>query len=618
MDKDNEKLFTEFPPVSTEAWEEVIVKDLKGADYERKLIWRTDEGFNVRPYYRAEDLKEIGYLNTLPDTFPYTRGHKSQNNAWEIIQEMKENDIAEANSIAKESLKKGATLIAFSAKNVKSYDDLAKLLDGIDLNKNGVRFNHAKEPLALIKDFIQYIDKKGFEKEKVYGGLSFDPITCYLKRGSFRTSKEAALSTAVELITLTDDMPKFKVLNIKGIDIHNAGATIVQELSHALAIAAEYMNFLTDKGIAPEKAARKIEMSLSVGSNYFMEIAKLRAIRLLWSTMVAAYNPKCECAYKLSINSIASSWNKTLYDPYVNMLRSTTEGMAAAIGGADGILLQPFDIAYKKDDDFSRRISRNAQIILKEEAYFDKVIDPAAGSYYIENLTNSIAEQTWKHFQEIEAEGGMLTAIDNGTIIAEIEKSCQKRDMDIATRKYILLGTNQFPNINETMADKIEDKGEHCQCECRLKSYRGAMAFEEIRLATERYTKEHKRPKVFLLKVGNLAMRQARAGFITNFFGCAGYEILDNSGFATVEDGLQAAIKAEADIIAVCSSDEEYETLGIEASKATKEKYPKALLIIAGNPVCAEALKAAGTDDFIHVKCNVLETLKRYNSILLK
>ena len=618
MDKDNEKLFTEFPPVSTEAWEEVIVKDLKGADYERKLIWRTDEGFNVRPYYRAEDLKGIDYLNTLPDTFPYTRGHKSDNNSWEIIQEVKENDLAKANEIARESLKKGATLVAFSAKNVNSYEDIEKLLAGIDLNKNGVRFNHTKEPLALVKNFIQYVEKQGFEKEKVYGGISYDPITCYLKRGSFRTSQEEAFAAAAEMITLTDDMPKFKVLNIKGIDIHNAGAGIVQELSYALAIAAEYMTYLTDKGLAPEKAARKIEMSLSVGSNYFMEIAKLRAIRLLWSTMINAYNPKCECAYKLSINSIASSWNKTLYDPYVNMLRSTTEGMAAAIGGADGISLQPFDIAYKKDDDFSRRISRNAQIILKEEAYFDKVVDPAAGSYYIENLTNSIAEQTWKQFREIEANGGMLTAIENGTIIAEIEKSCQKRDMDIATRKYILLGTNQFPNINETMADKIEDKGEECHCDCRLKSYRGAMAFEEIRLATERYSKEHHRPKVFLLKVGNLAMRQARAGFITNFFGCAGYEILDNSGFATVDDGLQAAMKAEADIIAICSSDEEYETLGVEGAKLCKEKYPKAVFIIAGNPVCAEALKEAGADDFIHVKCNVLDTLKRYNSILLK
>ena len=259
---------------------------------------------------------------------------------------------------------------------------------------------------------------------------------------------------------------------------------------------------------------RPEECTLSISSNYFMEIAKLRAFRMLWATMLEQYKPQCDCAYKIRINSVASTWNKTIYDPYVNMLRTTTEGMSAALGGADSITLQPFDVTYKKDDDFSRRISRNVQIILKEESYFDKVVDPAAGSYYIENLTDSIAEYAWKLFQSVEAEGGIITMTEDGRIKAAIEESCNKRNMNIATRRYILLGTNQYPNINEQMADKVEKKVE--ETNPGLRRYRGAMAFEELRLETERQSAKTGRPKVFLLKIGNLAMRQARAGFVTN------------------------------------------------------------------------------------------------------
>ncbi|MBQ4433774.1 MAG: methylmalonyl-CoA mutase small subunit, partial [Bacteroidales bacterium] len=281
--------------------------------------------------------------------------------------------------------------------------------------------------------------------------------------------------------------------------------------------------------------------------------------------------------------------------------------------GADSITLQPFDVAFKGDDDFSRRISRNVQIILKEESYFDKTVDPAAGSYYIENLTDSIAEHAWKLFQSVEAEGGITQMILDGKIKAAIEESCQKRNMDIATRKYILLGTNQFPNIKETMLDKIEvtPEKEHAG----LQTYRGAVAFEELRLETERYAAKNGRPKVFLMKVGNLAMRQARSGFATNFFGCAGYEIIEPAGFDSIAEGIEAAKAVKADIIVVCSSDEEYATLGVEAAKAAKAAG--FIFIVAGNPTeSIDALKAAGADDFIHVKTNVLECLKRYNEKL--
>jgi methylmalonyl-CoA mutase len=613
----DEKLFTEFPPISTEEWEATIQKDLKGADYERKLVWRTDEGFNVRPYYRAENLEDLDYLNTLPDEFPYTRGTKADNNKWDIVQEVEEADPAKANAITADALKRGATSVAFNAANIDSDAALETLLNGIDLNTVGVQFNHVKSYLDLMKRFVSYVEAHNFDKEKVQGSINFDPLTYRLKHNRFWKSAEEDMMQAVELLEMNGCMKNFKVINVNGIVLHNAGSTIVQELGYTLALANEYLSFCTEHGMKVEKAASRMQLTMSVGSNYFMEIAKLRAVRLLWSTIVEQYHPQCNCAYKIHINTVASTWNKTLYDPYVNMLRSTTEGMSAVIGGSDSVSLQPFDVAYKESDEFSRRIARNVQIILKEEAFMDRVVDPAAGSYYVENLTNSIAEQAWKLFREVEAGGGALKLIEDGTLQAEIEKSCQKRDMDIATRRYILLGTNQYPNINEKMADKIErvvkDENEG------LKTYRGAIAFEEIRLATEKYAAANHRPKVYLLKLGNLAMRQARAGFITNFFGCAGYEIVEPSGFATVEEGVKAAGEAKPDLIVVCSSDEEYATLGVEAAKQCKAQYPNTPFLVAGNPTeCLDALKEAGTDDFIHVKVNILESLRKYNQMLLK
>jgi methylmalonyl-CoA mutase len=465
-----------------------------------------------------------------------------------------------------------------------------------------------------MKWFVQYVEEQKLDKTKIAGAIDFDAIIYALKQGKFYRDSETDLQEVIELFEITSEFPNFKMVNVNGLTMHNAGATIVQELGYALAVANEYLAFATDKGIVSEKMASKMQFTLSVGSNYFMEIAKLRAMRVLWTTLVEPYQPACDCAYHITLNTVASSWNKTLYDPYVNMLRSTTEAMSAALGGADSIALKPFDIAFKQEDEFSSRISRNTQIILKEDSYFDKVVDPAAGSYYIENLTNAIIEQAWSLFQETEQNGGFITLIKNGKIKAAIEESARKRDMDIATRKYVLLGTNQYPNINESMLDKMEAP-KTCSAE-GLRSYRGAAAFEALRLQTEEYAKKHHRPKLFLLKIGNLAMRQARAGFITNFFGCAGYEIIDNAGFNCVEDGVNAALNSHSDLVVICSSDEEYAVLGVEITLQIKKNQKKLPVLIAGNPTeSIDILNEAGVDDYIHVKNNVLEKLSVFNKL---
>ena len=407
------------------------------------------------------------------------------------------------------------------------------------------------------------------------------------------------------------------MLTIGGTLFNNAGSNIVQELGFSLAAANELMAKLTERGCDATLVAKNLVFNLAIGGNYFMEIAKIRAARMLWSKIAEQYKPSCDCALKAYINSTSSTWNKSIFDPYVNMLRTTTETMSAAIAGADSISTAPFDVTFKQADDFSYRIARNQQLLLKEESYLDKIVDPAAGSYYIENLTDSIAQYAWQQFLAVEEKGGFAKAIREGYVQDEIAKTAQQRDMDIATRKTTILGTNQYPNLTETMNAKIEKKS-CCCCHCEkgdevkvLEPYRGAEAFEQLRLATEQ---SGRRPKVFLLTYGNLAMRRARSGFATNFFGVAGYEIVDNNGFATAEEGVKAALEQKADIVVLCSSDDEYAEITEQACNLLKGKVKS--IVLAGFPKeMVETYKGYGVDEFIHVKTNVLESLTGFQKL---
>ncbi len=612
---EDNKLFSEFPPVSTEKWEEAINKDLKGADYEKKLVWRTIEGFKVKPYYRAEDLEGLEYLDSNPGEVPFTRGKHTNNNTWEVRQDILVHNPAEANHFALDAVERGATSLGLCAKQVKTIDDMAALLKGIYINAVSINFMCSDDYLSLLKLYVEYARREGYDTATLCGSCDFDMFRYALKHGRFHRGEEGDLAMAKQLVEYAKaELPKFRVLTVNGAVLHNAGSNIVQELGFSLAAANELVARLTDAGCKMEHAGSSIVLNLGVGSTYFMEIAKIRAARLLWSKIMEQYKPECECPYKLFINATTSRWNQSVYDPYVNMLRSTTEAMSSAIAGADSISVLPFDAAYKEADDFGYRIARNQQLLLKEESYLDKIVDPAAGSYYIENLTDEIAKGAWAHFLAIEEKGGFCKALREGYVQDEVEKTAHQRDLDIATRKTTILGTNQYPNLIEKMGEKVD--GGQCHCcqnetgdEVRtLKTYRGAEPFEALRLATEH---SGHRPRVFLLTYGNLAMRKARSGFATNFFGVAGYEIVDNPGFATPEEGAEAALKANADIVVLCSSDDEYAELTEPVCKALKGKVKS--LVLAGFPKeMVDTYRSYGIDEFIHVKTNVLECLTAF------
>ncbi len=613
-----EKLFTDFPPISTQEWMDKVTVDLKGADFNKKLVWKTNEGFNVKPMYRAEDIEGLKTTDSLPGEFPFVRGTKC-NNEWLIRQDIETSCPQEANQQALSVLEKGVNSLGFHIKaDQTTPDGIAALLNGIYPECVELNFNTCvKNAVKLAGVLTEYFKSTGANLEKINGSINFDPFARMLKRGR---EIENYVEIAAQLIKAVDALPYFRVLNVSAALLNNAGSYISQELGYGLAWGNEWMAKLTDAGFAPEEIAKRIKFNFGISSNYFMEIAKFRAARMLWAQIVAAYGTTCPCATKIKMHAQTSQFNMTIYDAHVNLLRSQTEAMSATLGGVDSLRITPFDITYKTPDEFSERIARNQQLLLKEESHFNKIVDPGAGSYYIENLTVSIAEQAWKLFLDIDDKGGFYSAIKEGSVQKEIKASSAARHTAIARRKEILLGTNQYPNINETASGKIEEQGS-CGCGCNghrceatietLSFERGASQFEALRMATE---KAAKRPNVFMLTIGNLAMRLARSQFSGNFFGCAGYHIIDNLGFNTVQEGIDAAIKADADIIVLCSSDDEYATLAPEAKKALEGN--KAILVVAGAPECMEELKAQGIDQFIHVRSNVLDTLKEFNTKL--
>ena len=432
------RLLPDFPPVPTEEWEAAILADLKGADYEKKLVWKTPEGIAVRPYYRRENLP------------PFTWRH-CVSRPWEI---------------------------------------------------------------------------------------SDEPVPAGAVNGALH---------------------------------HERGATAVQELAFVLAEASDRLA----EGRAPEALA------FAVGSVYFMEIAKLRAGRMLYARLAECYGASPE----IRIHAVTALSNKSIYDPWTNLLRSTTEALSAVLGGADSLHVQAAG--------YPARLARNVQLILKEEAHLDKVADPAGGSWFIESLTASLAAEAWKLFQQVESLGGYAKAQES--VQAAIRSAREAKEKEFASRRRVMAGVNNYPDLSER---RLDQAGSLEGAEWRL-----ARPIEKIRLRTERYARRTGRtPKVLLLKRGDLKMKMARAQFCLNFFGCAGFEIEE-------ADSLEGR---QADLIVLCSSDPEY--LDFARDVCPRASVP---VIVAGNPKeQIEALKQAGVAGLVHIFSNIVETLAEWQDRL--
>lgn len=615
MSNCKEKLFTEFVAPTKQEWLDKIQVDLKGADFDKRLVWRTNEGFNVQPFYRREDVLKLKTPDALPGEFPYVRGNKKKDNAWYVRQDIKADDAKAANEKALDLLNKGIDSLCFKISgddvNKEFVETLLKdiVCDAVELNFNTCK----RHTLELANILTEYFEQKGYDKAKIVGSLDWDPMEKIVMKGHDVTP---ILNFAPEIVNALADYPNFRCITVNAVSLNNAGSYIVQELGYALAWGNDYLNRLIEAGVDVDLAASKIKFNMGITENFFMEIAKFRAARMLWAEIVKQYNPKSDESCKMCVNAVTSKYNMTLFDSYVNLLRSQTETMSAALAGVHSIVVTPFDAVYETPNDFSERIARNQQLLLKEESHFDKVIDPGAGSYFIEELTTSLANEGWKIFLNVEDNGGFLEAAKKGIVQDDINATNVKRHEAAAKRKEFILGTNQFPNFTEKSDGK---RPLSCSCSCghghdtafkSINSTRLAADFEDLRIKVE---SSEKVPVAFMLTIGNLAMRQARAQFSCNFLACAGYKVVDNLGFSTVEEGVDAALKAGADIVVLCSSDDEYAEYAVPAYKYLDGR---AMFVVAGAPACMDDLKAAGIENFIHVRCNVLETLKEYNAKL--
>ncbi len=608
------KLMGEFAEVSTQSWEAVIAKDLKGADYDKKLIYKALEGFNVRPYYRAEDLEKIQFLGSKPGQFPYVRGTKASG-GWKVAQSITVECAKEANALALDYLNRGAEMINFII-NSKEFSaaDLETLLSGIYLEVAELAFSGcAARKVADL--FIDLLDARSADPEKVFASFGIDP----LKRASVKGSLCAdAYSSIATLVKRAAKYKRVRVVSVGGVLFDDCGADVAQQLAYTLSMAHDYVVSGLEAGLTIDEIAPAIRFTMPVGVNYFMEIAKFRALRMMWATITAPYSPSRGCSSKAKVHAVTSAWNQTIYDPYVNMLRGTTESMSAVIAGVDSLEVLPFDHCYAAPSEFSSRIARNTQILLKEESHLEQVADPAGGSYYIETLTDLLATKAWELFKEVEGKGGYLAALNAGYIQEQIAAKAATRAKNIATRRDILLGTNQYPNFTEEASEEMisatASKG-GCCCKSErqfepLRTYRASEEFEALRMATD---KDEKSPLAFMLTCGSLSFARARAQFACNFFACAGIKVQDNTYFKSVEEGAKAALEAGAAITVICASDEDYATLALEAQKALSGK---SIVVVAGNPECRAELEAAGITHFISARDNVLESLKAYQKEL--
>ena len=615
MADSKEKLFSDFTAPSRQEWRDKIEVDLKGADYQKKMVWRTNEGFSMEPFYRKEDVDQLAVVNALPGEFPYVRGNKAADNEWHVRQDIKCEDAKEANKKALDILNRGVDSLGFTIHGEKvSTAYVETLLDGIYAECVELNFvTCQRKAVELAQILVAYFQKKGVDPTKVEGSISFDPIEKMLTKGK---DTSAVLAEAKALVETLAAYPKFRAIAVNAYKLTDAGAYSYQDLGYALAWGNEYLAELTEAGVAPELAAQNIKFNLGINGVYFMEIAKLRAARMLWANIVSQYTD-CKESAKMHVCAFTTTYNQTLFDSYVNMLRSQTETMSAALGGVESIVVVPFDEPYETPTDFAERIARNQQLLLKDECHFDRIVDVAGGSYFIEELTTALAGQAWKLFLSVEEEGGFLAAAKAGTVQNTINETNAARHANAGKRKEFLLGTNQFPNFTEKSEGKepVEACCKHC-CGSEeteipaIKTTRLASDFETLRLTTE---KAKKVPVAFMLTIGNLAMRQARAQFSCNFLAAAGYKVIDNLGFPTVEEGVDKALEAGADIVVICSSDDEYAEYAIPAYKYLNGR---AMFVVAGAPACSEDLKAAGIENFIHVRVDQLKTLKEYNAKL--
>ena len=684
--------FSEFPPTPYEEWRKVVDKFLKGAPFEKRLITKTYEEIDLQPMYRREDVAGLPHLDSLPGFAPYLRGTSPLGyvtQSWDVAQELPCATPAEFNAALCADMSRGqnavnlvldhptlsgvdadqaeAAQVGKGGLSISSVADLAQALNGVDLETTPIYIQASASALTFTALLAALVKQQGKSLAKVRGAVGMDPLSQLARDGHLSRDLDGIYGVMAQLTGwAVANAPQLQTITVQGHPYHNGGASTTQELAFALATAVEYIRAMQNRGLSIDDIAPRIRFSLSVGTNFFMEIARLRAARLLWAKIVKAFGGSDE-AQKMSLHARTSSWNQTVYDPHVNLLRATTEAFSSAVGGCDSLHISPFDELLRTPDEFSRRIARNTHTVLREESHITRTVDPAGGSWYVENLTDSVGRKAWALFQDIEKQGGMVKALEAGWPQKQVADTAAKRAANIAKRKDIFVGSNMYPNLKETRlepeavdfaarqatratalsqyrtnayADKkqaaldalaqggnkveaaiqaalagatLGEIAQAARADAKARvtitpicAYRGAQAFETLREAAEAFVaRTGQRPQVFLATMGPLTQHKGRADFSTAFLAVGGIETIYPAGFETADEAADAALASGAPAVVICSTDPTYPELVPPLAQKLKQANPGLIVLLAGYPADhVEAFKAAGVDDFIHLAAN--------------
>jgi methylmalonyl-CoA mutase len=466
-------LTDDFQPHTYEQWCDTVAAQLKGAPFE-KLVKKTIEGIDISPMYFQKDLENIPHKNAFPGFSPYVRGTSPTGavcNSWLVAQEIVYPDPFVTNEALKKDLKRGQTAIHlpldWASKNaldpdqksvvgvgtgglsITTYNDWKTALDSIPIDQIPICIQAGDSGIAITAMLVAYAKTCDYQLSNISGWIGIDPLGMLAQTGSLTTSLPVIYDEMAELMRWAHtNTPQLRTISVSGLPYHNSGGTAVCETAFMVATAVEYIQALLTRGLAIDDICQSMIFQIAIGSDFFMEIAKLRAARLVWEKIVKAFGGN-ETSQKMFVHARTSSYNKTKTDPYVNMLRVTTEAFSAISGGCDSLHVEPFDALLGLPTAFSRRIARNVQIVLRDESHFKHPVDPAGGSWYVEHLTAQLAQKIWEHFQNIEKNGGMLSSLKKEQVQDHLKAKADERLKNISSRKTVFVGTNKYPNLTE-------------------------------------------------------------------------------------------------------------------------------------------------------------------------
>ena len=694
----------EFTPPTDEEWKAACEALLKGAPFEKKMFTKTYEGITFDPMYTRKHTEDILPKGVMPGMGDYLRGVDAAGyigKPWGIAQACDETLPAENNELLRHEHDKGATIyhivldtasragvdarqaetVGDTGTSVTTVEDMHVLLTGLDLAKFPLYVYAGANAVPLLALVAAARRASGEDLAEVRGIVGADPIGALAADGKLPASLDAhydSLAAAARWATV--NAPHLRTVFVRSDVYSNGGANDVQEVASVLATATAYLRALCERGLTIDEAASQIAFAFSMGANFFLQIAKLRAVRPLWAQIVGAFGGSAE-AQKMRIHARPALFFKTIYDPYVNMLRNTTEIFSGVVGGIDSFESAPFDEPIRKGDEFSRRIARNVQIMLQEEFGLLQPIDPAGGSWAVETLTRQMKEKIWAEFQRIEKEGGIIAALRAGSLQESVAAVLAARFKNADLRRDRIVGNNMYPNMTETLLEtRAEDtaalkaqrtadidaylsdidvkhrdealaslrqahsvdnavaaalagatiaelmtavtEGNGAETVAAIAPHRWSERFEALRQRTEEYKAEkNDNVKIFLANMGPIPQHKARADFTTGFLQVGAFEVLGNDGFKTVEEAADAARASGADAVVICSTDATYPEIVPALAPKLHEVLPKARVFLAGAAPkdLLETYKEAGIDEYISVRANcyeILESLQKQKGMI--